>query len=97
MNLTTHLQLECKELQQLDPDSKLAFFTRQLFAKMVEEFGSVPTSVIIRHYRCISFVGNPNGEIDSSIQQNPYNLCNVRDSLKALNIEFKEIDMEGED
>jgi hypothetical protein len=95
MTVTTHLQLECKELQLLDPDSELAFFTRQLFAKMVDQFGIVPTSVELRHYSCISFVRHEG--CDSSVDQNPYNLCNVRDSLKALNIEFTEVDVGDDD
>tara|TARA_B110000285_G_C14605540_1_gene372603 strand:- start:88 stop:363 length:276 start_codon:yes stop_codon:yes gene_type:complete len=91
MMVTTHLQLECEELQLLDPNSKLAFFTRQLFAQMVNQFGLVPKSVELRHYSCVSFVRHQG--CDSSVDQNPYNLCNVRDSLKALNIEFTEVDM----
>lgn len=93
MIVTTHLQLECKELQQLDPDGKLAFFTRQLFAKMVREFSSVPTSVTIRHYGSLSFIGNPNGVVDSSVEESPYNMHSVRDSLNALGITFTEVDM----
>tara|TARA_B110000285_G_C14695736_1_gene411127 strand:- start:35 stop:304 length:270 start_codon:yes stop_codon:yes gene_type:complete len=84
MHLTTHLQLQCAELQELDPDGEMAFFTRELFAKMQREFEQIPKLVELRcysHLLAIRFAGK-------SFTESLGNLHNVKDSLNALKTPF---------
>ena len=86
MNLTTHLQLECEELNRIDPKYEWSFFTRQLFAEMIREFGELPTKVHVDadnpHFVYIR-VG------DRRVRDHACNCHNVQDSLKVLKIEYK--------
>jgi len=85
MHLTTHLQLQCAELRKIDPNGEMAFFTRQLFAKMQREFGQTPKLVELHcysHLLSIRFDGK-------SFTESPYNLHNVKDSLNALKVPFE--------
>jgi len=85
MHLTTHLQLQCAELQELDPNGEMAFFTRQLFAKMQREFEQTPKLIELHcysHLLAIRFGGK-------SFTESLGNLYNVKDSLNVLKIPFE--------
>lgn len=81
---TTHLQLQCEPLQKLDPNYELAFFTRQLFAKMHREFEQVPKEVYIQCDKYLLFVRHEG----KRLILNPCNFNNVKDSLNELEIKW---------